>query len=208
MTERESRANRLSRAHALRYLGAVALVAGLYFAMSRLNLPLRIVNWRISALWPASGLALAAVLLGGYRLWVGVAIGAAAVSVATRMPWPLAAGSVVAATAAPLLAAWVLRRIVGLRNTCDRVLDIIALTVIGGGVSGAVTATVGLAALCLAWPTHWRAFWPLWGTWWLGDWLGVMLVGPAALVWATRWREAARWRVLAEGGAALSAVAL
>jgi hypothetical protein len=41
----------------------------------------------VTAIWPPTGLALAALVLGGYRLWPGVAIGALLASSWTGFRW-------------------------------------------------------------------------------------------------------------------------
>ena len=76
-----------------RYGVTVLAVALAYFLLARLGLLLASVNPSASPVWPASGLALAAVLLAGPRIWPAVMIGAFAANATTdgtlRPHWPL-----------------------------------------------------------------------------------------------------------------------
>ena len=53
----------------------VALLAALYFAAAKLSLLVAIPPGYATAIWPPSGIALAALLLWGNRLWPGVWLG-------------------------------------------------------------------------------------------------------------------------------------
>src|SRR2546428_477621 len=58
-----------------RFLLVISL-AGLYFAAARLGLSLASVHTTVSPVWPPTGIAIAAVLLLGYRAWPGIFLGA------------------------------------------------------------------------------------------------------------------------------------
>src|SRR5690242_12551760 len=66
---------------------SVAL-AFVYFISGKLGLKLAFLNQSATAVWPPTGIALAAVLLLGYRVWPGIWLGAFLVNITT-------AGSVV-----------------------------------------------------------------------------------------------------------------
>src|SRR5947209_1989345 len=59
----------------LPYLGALAVTAVTYLGAARLGLRLGVVE-QVSAVWPPTGIALAATLLLGYRVWPGILLGA------------------------------------------------------------------------------------------------------------------------------------
>jgi len=61
----------------LTYAARVGLLAALYFVAAKLSLLLAIPPGYATAVWPPSGLAVAAMLLAGSRLWPGVWLGAA-----------------------------------------------------------------------------------------------------------------------------------
>src|ERR1051326_4385920 len=62
------------------YLGQVGSLAAAYFAAPKLSLVLAIPPGYATAVWPPSGMALAAVLLLGNRVWPGILIGASLVN--------------------------------------------------------------------------------------------------------------------------------
>lgn len=62
------------------YLGRVLLLAAVYFAAAKLSLLLAIPPGYVTPVWPPSGIALAATLLLGNRIWPGVWLGAALVN--------------------------------------------------------------------------------------------------------------------------------
>ena len=60
----------------LRYLAAVLALAAVYFVAAKLGLRMApVAAQEVSPVWPPSGIALAAILLFGYRIWPGVAFG-------------------------------------------------------------------------------------------------------------------------------------
>src|SRR5258708_16150063 len=61
------------------YLG----LAGVYFVAGKLALQLAFLNASASAVWPCTGIALAALLLFGYRLWPAIFAGAFLVNFTT-----------------------------------------------------------------------------------------------------------------------------
>src|SRR5881394_753986 len=68
-------------ARPLPYVLQVGLIAGVYFLAARLSLALAIPPGYATAVWPPSGIALAAALLFGARVWPGIWIGAALANV-------------------------------------------------------------------------------------------------------------------------------
>ena len=60
----------------------IALLTAIYFVAGKAGLSLAVVNASASAIWPPTGVAVAALLLFGRWLWPGIAIGAFAVNVA------------------------------------------------------------------------------------------------------------------------------
>src|ERR1700682_6392693 len=68
----------------LSYAGLISMVAALYFAAAKLSLILAIPPGYATAVWPPSGLALAAVLLAGNRAWPGIWLGAALANIAVQ----------------------------------------------------------------------------------------------------------------------------
>src|SRR5881398_2193149 len=58
-----------------RYVGAVLLLAGAYWAAAKVGLRLAYLDGAVTALWPPVGVGIAALVLYGPRLWPGIVIG-------------------------------------------------------------------------------------------------------------------------------------
>src|SRR5687767_10070892 len=93
-----------------RYVARIALLTGAYVAVARLGLMLDAVSGFAALVWPATGLALAALLLGGYRYWPGVALGALIANIWTGAPPLVALFISVGNTLEAVVSAYAMRR--------------------------------------------------------------------------------------------------
>jgi PAS domain S-box-containing protein len=184
----------------------VALLAAVYFGAAKLGLAMAFVAEQVTAVWPPTGIALAALLLFGYRAWPGIALGAFLANATTNAPPATAAGIALGNTLEALLGAWMLRRLVQFDPALGRVKDVLSLVVLAAGVSTMVSAAIGVTSLCLGGVKSWTAYPTLWGVWWLGDVMGDLVVAPLLLTWAGWQRIAWRPRRVAEAGALLLAL--
>jgi integral membrane sensor domain MASE1 len=151
---------------------------------------------QVTAVWPPTGIALAALLLWGNRVWPGIWIGAFASNAFTGEPIWTAAAVASGNTLAPVLGSFLLRRF-GFENSLNRVRDVLLLAVFGSLVAMTVSASNGTAALALARIIPWSTFAPVWWIWWTGDSMGVLFVAPLLLTWFTPVQPRER----SEGGA-------
>ena len=58
------------------YALELAVVGAVYFSLAKVGLMLASINPSASPIWPSTGLAFAAMLLFGYRIWPAILIGA------------------------------------------------------------------------------------------------------------------------------------
>jgi signal transduction histidine kinase/integral membrane sensor domain MASE1 len=170
--------------NAVRTAALVGLLAVLYILVAKVGLLLATVGAQVTLVWPPTGLALAALLLGGLRLWPGVALGATLVNLSTGVSLATACGMGTGNTLEAVLAVLLLRRL-DIQPSLQRLRDVVALVALAAGVSTMASATIGVVSLVLGGVLPWSAAPDAWGTWWLGDALGNVLVAPALLVWAT-----------------------
>src|SRR5262245_51304954 len=91
------------------YLRHVTLLVVLYVATAKVGLSLHAVGGFATAVWPPTGLALVALVLGGYRVWPGIALGAYLVNVWVGAPLLVAVGMALGNTLEALLGAVFLR---------------------------------------------------------------------------------------------------
>src|SRR5882672_8732575 len=93
-----------------KYFAQIAIVFVAYFVAGKLGqATTNVRSGNIGPVWPAYGIALAAVLLCGYRVWLGVAAAAFVIAFLSPVPLVAAVGQAVAATLAALTGAFVLR---------------------------------------------------------------------------------------------------
>lgn len=162
-------------------IAQAAAVAVLYYLTARLGLSLAFANRNVTAIWPPTGIALAGLLLCGYRVWPGIAIGALTANLTNGAPVGVAFGFTVGNTLAPLVAAYLLRR-VSFHPRLDRVRDVVAFA--GFGIASMlVSSTLGTSILAVSGGLGPNTYWSVWGTWWVGDSLGVLLFAPVLLVY-------------------------
>jgi signal transduction histidine kinase len=168
------------------YPGQVATVAALYILAALAGLRLDAVSGFASLVWPPTGIALAAVLLAGRRIWPGIFVGALVANLLTGAPAFAAAGIATGNTLEALVGAYALSRVPGFRLSLDGLRDVLALIVAAAALSTLISATIGVASLYSVGLVQQPRLIDTWRTWWLGDAIGALLVAPAILVWAKR----------------------
>ena len=176
-----------------------------YFAAAQLGLALAYGESTASAVWPPAGIALAALVVFGPRLWPGVLLGALLAEATSGVPLGSALGITAGNTLEALIGSFLLLRVARLRTRLDRVRDVLALT--GAGAAAcAVGATVGFTSLWLGGVVPLDALGSVWSTWFLGDAGGVLIVAPFLMVLAGWRRGRPRARDVAEAAGLLAAL--
>ncbi len=181
----------------VRYVLEILTLAALYFAAGKLGLLFSVGSMHVSLVWPPSGVALAALLLHGVRLWPGVALGALILSLTLDAPLYFLLGAVLGSPLHALVGVRLLRWAGGLKPSLDRIRDVFALVLLGAALDSILSATMGTAGLCLSGMAPWSRFGALWVTWWLGDAMGVLVITSLVVTWvANPSLEAYRGRAL------------
>jgi diguanylate cyclase (GGDEF)-like protein/PAS domain S-box-containing protein len=154
----------------------------------------------ISAVWPPTGVALAVVLLGGYRMLGAVALGAFLANVTTSAPLAAVLVITLGNTLEALAGAFLLRR-AGFEPSLQRMRDVVALIALAAVISTAISATFGIASLLVFGHLPLGQAAGAWRIWWLGDMGGDLLVATTVLVLAHTARSWWRSREAIEMGA-------
>jgi len=162
----------------------IAVVALAYLMAAHIGLALDAVSGFATLVWPAGGIALAAILLGGFRLWPAIAIGAFLANLFNGASPLVALGIAVGNTAEAVLGAWLIRRTKNFHLQLDRVRDVLVLLILAAVVSTVVAATVGVTTLLIGGVIPVGRVAETWRAWWIGDAMGDLLVAPLILVWA------------------------
>ena len=164
------------------YVVQISVVALAYFIAGKLGqATTSIRSSNLGPVWPAYGIALSSILLYGYRVWIGVAVGAFLVAFLSPVSHFAAAGQAAGATVAALTGAFLLHRVADFHPSLSRLRDALGLIVFGAFGSAMVSASVGVSSLQA---THAKAYFgagSAWVIYWLGDSTGVLLVTPLVL---------------------------
>ncbi len=156
----------------------VLVIAAAYCITGKLGLLLAIPPGYATAIWPPSGIALAATLMYGYRVWPGTVLGSVLVNIGTALE---------TASVAALLKSVALATSIGMGAALQAVVG--AYLVRRGKIPWALTPLS-------------------WWTWWVGDTIGVLIVTPLVLSWVAEPRQPWRRRRLSVTLALVGAFAL
>ena len=179
----------------LRYSAGVILLIAAYVASAKAGLVFAIPPGTATVVWPAAGLAVAALLLLGCRAWPAVWIASAITNLTTYLSTAAALTMAIGNTLEAVLACYLIRSFLNIEAPFAQVRDTFLFAAISAG-SCAVAASVGAASLWGAGLVTWPQVGPNWWTWWLGDLASLMILVPLVLAYRRRgWRlpEASRW---------------
>ncbi|HEV7683637.1 MAG TPA: MASE1 domain-containing protein [Pyrinomonadaceae bacterium] len=169
----------------------VFVVAAVYFAAAKIGLSFAYINASVSPVWPPTGVAIAAVLLLGYRSWLGIFLGAFLVNLLT--PLPIGAATAIAAgNTTESVATLFLLRTLGFHKQFDRARDVFKF-VIAVVLCTTISSAIGNLSLWLTGLERGDDFRLLWRTWWLGDLAGALIITPLLLTWLGKSRKWWSW---------------
>ena len=163
---------------------AFVALTGVYFVAGKLGLALAVVHPSASPIWPASGIALSAVVLLGLRAWPAIFAGAFLVNVTTGAV-ASSLGIAVGNTLEAVAGGWLVMRFANGAQVFERSRDVFKFVALAGLFATTLSATIGVTSLALEGSASWASFDQLWLTWWLGDASGVLIVGSAVICWIT-----------------------
>jgi PAS domain S-box-containing protein len=176
------------------------LLAAIYTLAGKLGLALAFVNASATAVWPPTGIALAAVLIFGPRVWPGIFLGAFLTNVTTAGSPTTSLLIATGNTLEPILGGYLVSRFAGEYRVLSRGRDI-SVFAFAGVLSAGLGATVGVTSLSLFGFAQWSEYGSVWLTWWLGDAAGAVVFAPVILLWKAKprldWSRAERIELLA-----------
>jgi PAS domain S-box-containing protein len=159
-------------------------VLALYVVTAKIGLRLAFVHPSATAVWAPSGIALAALLIVGYRVAVVVFFGAFLANMTTFGTVASSLGIALGNTCEAALGAYLVNRFAHGRIVLDRLPDIFRFVLLAGVLSPAVGATVGVTSLSLEGYVPSTGYFSIWWTWWLGDGTGTLIVAPLFLLFS------------------------
>src|SRR5438132_2360355 len=170
-------------------LPVIGILTVVYFIAGKLGLMLASLHASASPVWPPAGIALAALLVFGYRVWPAIFVGAFLVNVTTagNVATSLAVASGNALEA--MCGDWLVNRFVGGTAALDHPQGVFKFA-LAAVVSTIISPAFGVTSLALAGFADWANYGAIWLTWWLGDTTGDLLIAPSIILWsiAPKWR--------------------
>jgi signal transduction histidine kinase len=165
-----------------RTLIAAGILTAVYFLAAKLSLKLAFLHASASPVWPPAGIALAALLLFGFRLWPAIFIGAFLVNLTTPGTVFTSLGIAAGNTLEAILGAWLIQALAGGTRAFERAYDVFRFA-LAAALSAIVSPTIGLTGLAMAGFASWANYPAIWLTWWLGDLGGVVMFAPLLVLW-------------------------
>jgi signal transduction histidine kinase/CheY-like chemotaxis protein len=166
-------------------LPLIGTLAVIYFIAGKLGLMLASLHASASPVWPAAGIALAALLLLGYRAWPAIFVGAFLVNLTTAGNVATSFGIALGNTLEALAGAFLVNRFAGGKNVFDRPQGVFKFA-LAAAISTIVSPVFGVTSLALAGFADWANYGAIWVTWWLGDATGDLVFTPLVLLWGMR----------------------
>lgn len=164
-----------------RNLPVVAGVATAYVLSAQLGLQLAAYSNNVTLIWPPSGIALAALLLGGLRLVPAIAIGAFTATALTGAPILFAISTGIGNTLEACLGYFLLRNIIGDSPRLSSLKQVLHFAVRGVLCCPIPSCLLGASSLLMNSMIPGSEFVRAMFVWWFGDAMGILIIAPLLL---------------------------
>jgi len=194
----------------LRYVIQLLAVGAIYYFVARLGLDLTSTYPNATIISPPAGFALAAVLVGGYRLLPAIFAAAYLAYDLSPSPTYVAAASAAGNALEAFVGGLLVNRLAAGRRAFATPTGIatfawIAICAAAIGATVSVSVNDDLGTLSLADNVDWRKFAVLWFPWWLGHLAALLIVTPVLVLWMTDHPRSFDVRPLLESSAIFAA---
>lgn len=171
-----------------------------YLAFAKLGLELATLNKTASPVWPATGLAIAAMALFGKRYWLAIFLGAFTANTFTGTPELVNLGIASGNTLEAIVGAFLILQLDSLKKLFHFQSEAVVI-IVSSAFAALISATIGTLSLALGSITPWLEFISVWLTWWVGDFLGAIVLVPIFLEvispeFKQRWLSSSKLTVL------------
>jgi PAS domain S-box-containing protein len=164
----------------------VVMLMALYFLGGLLGKKTAFLSGSVSLVWPPSGIALAAVLLFGYRFWPGIALGAVLFSFTSGVPFGFFTfGTAVGNTFGAVICAFLLERFVKFDNAMERTRDSAGFMLLACVLGTTVNALFNVVSLLYDKKIVADAMFPGLVECWVPNALAALVITPFIITWGT-----------------------
>ena len=182
MRQKENQFLRFIQSIKWQYLAKVAAITFAYALSAKIASSIPGVNKLATCVWPPAGIAQAALLLFGWRVWPGIALGVFLYdTINLNVSWIIGLVSAFCACLQALCAFTLLQKF-KFRPSLDRLIDVLNLVFCGAVVATQINCSLGTLRLCLTGLVQWSEYWTIRWNWYLGDTLGVLIFTPLLLI--------------------------
>ncbi len=165
-------------------LQSLLLLSAIYYLTAKGGLLLATAHPVASPIWPASGVAVFALVYFGSHLWPAIFVGAFVANVTSGISPVPALGIACGNTLEALVASWCIGRLaLSPQRLFSSPESVFKYVVLVGIVSTSISATFGTSSLTVFTETGLEHYGSIWLTWWLGDMGGTLIVTPLLILW-------------------------
>lgn len=170
----------------------VVLLIAIYFIGGLLGKKASFLSGSVVLVWPPAGIALAAILLFGYRFWPGVAVGAVLFSFMNGTPMGFfTMGTAIGNTMGAIICTYLLQRISRFNNAMERTRDVTFYVALACFLGTTVNALFNVVGLIYSHVLSWDNLTADTLAWWVPNGLAALVVAPFIITWATP--SSTRW---------------
>src|ERR1700761_4798176 len=174
----------------------VVILIALYFVGGLVGKESSFLSGSVALVWPPAGIALAAILLFGYRFWPGVALGAFLFSFMNGMPLGFFTfGTAVGNTMGAIVCTFLLKRLINFDNAMERTRDVTGYIGLACFLGTTVNAAFNVVGLAYSGTVKWDDLFSTTLVWWVPNALAGLVVAPLLITWAMP--SSIRWNVRA-----------
>ncbi len=162
-----------------------ACILVIYIFFGKQGLSYASINPSATPIWPPTGIAIASILIFGYRVVPAIFLGAFTVNLTTAGTVATSFGIGMGNMLEAIVASYLVNKFANGVHAFSTVLDIFKYVLLAAILSTTISANIGTITLLMGHLLEWQNFFPVWLTWWLGDVTGSLIIAPLILVWAT-----------------------
>lgn len=173
-----------SSCRSISYAGDLVAIGAIYFALAKGGLALASIHPSATPIWPPTGVALAAALLRGYRIWPAIFTAAMVANATTAGSVATSMGIATGNSLEAVVGAYLINRWSGGCNTFSTPNSVAKFALICVVIATPISASIGLTSLATVGYIEPKDFADAWITWWLGDATGALVITPVIVLWA------------------------